>query len=219
MRTGGFLVAALLAVQAAAGATITYTGALATPEDLFQTTVILPSPGVLSFQTFGFGGDPNAAPAAIPGGGFDPFVGLFSGSGDSAVYVDGSSDDLTNYGSNQGCGPAATVPIGVETVCGDVAMSFSLAAGMYTVVLTDAANFLNAAVGAGTTLGDGFTDFSSGVFQTCTDLGDCISPTNHFTLDITIPSDAQVVPEPGSLWVFAAGLVVLAAAARRRSRF
>jgi len=216
MQAGSFLLAALLAVQAATGATISYTGALASPEDAStQITVTLASAGSLSLQTWGFGGGTNAALALIPAGGFDPFVGLFSGTGAGAAFIDGTSDDLSNFPGNQGCPPAGTVTIGGSPVCGDVAMSFSLPAGTYTVLLTDGAYIPNAVFETNGMLGDGFTDLTSG-FQTCDNAGNCVPDTANWALDITTPGSGGTVPEPGGLWMCGIGAVLWVAASRRR---
>jgi len=216
MQAGSFLGALLLAAGAAGGATISYTGTLASPQDdTTQITVTLASAGSLSWQTWGFGGGTNAASQLIGAGGFDPFVGLFSGTGPAAIFIDGTSDDLTNFAANQGCPPAGTRMIGGTAVCGDVAMSFSLAAGTYTVLLTDGAYIPSAAIGFGTTLGDGFTDLTSG-FQTCTDATHCVSDTADWALDITTPDSGTATPEPGGLWMCGLGAIFWIAAARRR---
>ena len=74
----------------------------------------------------------------VPAGGFDPFVGVFAGTGDSASFINGTSDDLSNFSSFAGCPPAGTVNIG-GSVCGDITMSLALTVGTYTVLLSDAA--------------------------------------------------------------------------------
>jgi hypothetical protein len=202
--------------------TVSYTGTLVNPEDSFATTVSVAGGGSVTLQTYGFGGGVNAAGTAIAPGGFDPFVGLFSGTGDSAVFVDGTSDILTNY--TPGCPPAGTVTIGsFPGQCGDVALSFSgLAAGTYTVLLTDAA-YLPAAVfeGSPAFLGDGFIDLTGGVFQTCVDENNCNTDTSNWALDVTVGSGSTTppaVPEPPSVELAALGMVFVACWMYRRNR-
>lgn len=215
MRASVILVASYVAIQAASGATISYTGSLSSPSDISTAiTVNLASAGNLILQTWGFGGGTNAASVVIPAGGFDPFVGVFAGTGSTATFIDGTSDDLSNYGAFQGCPPAGTVDIG-GAVCGDVTMLFSLAAGTYTVLLTDGAYIPNAVFETGGTLGDGFADFTGGGFQTCNGT-DCITPTAGWALDVTTPDTTATAPEPGGLWVCGAGMIVLAAVSRRQ---
>jgi hypothetical protein len=60
----------------------------------------------------------------IPSGWFDPFVGLFSGTGSTALFIDGNSNILSNY--NPGCPPAGLVTVGsVPDQCGDVILGIS----------------------------------------------------------------------------------------------
>ncbi len=116
----------LLVAGGAFADTVSYTGALSSPEDTFQTNVMLSSAGTLTLQTWGFGGGTNAAGTVIPSGGFDPFAGVFDSSGD---LIQGTSDVLSNYTSFTGCPPAGLVDIGsVPGNCGDITMSLPLAA-------------------------------------------------------------------------------------------
>ena len=217
MRASACFMAFLLAGAAipAFGGTVSYTGTLASPDDASTEFIInLASAGTLGIQTWGFGGGTNAAGSVIPAGGFDPFVGVFSGAGNSAVLIDGSSDILSNYGSYQGCPPAATVDVGGQT-CGDLTMSFALAAGTYTVLLTEGEYLPNALFEVNGTLGDGFTDFTAGVFQTCN--GDtCITPTANWALDITTPDTTSASPEPSSFLICGTGMLMCGIALRRR---
>jgi hypothetical protein len=102
-------------------------------------------------------------------------------------------------------------------LCGDITMSLLLAPGDYTLVLADALNAANAVYDNGT-LGEGFTDFTGGAFQTCntTDAGTtCANDTANWALDITTSTTgggggSNSVPEPSSLTLLAASLVVAA---------
>jgi hypothetical protein len=220
MRASGFILAVFLAIQAASGGTISYTGTLASPDDASTViTVTLASGGTLGLETYGFGGGTNAASEAIAAGGFDPFVGVFAGTGNGALFIDGTSDLLSNY--SPGCPPAGMVNIG-GAVCGDVALSETLAAGTYTVLLTDGAYIPNAIYETNGTLGDGFNDLTGGAFQTCntTDSGTkCITPTANWALDITAPgTTATAAPEPGGLGAIGFAVITWSVAWRRRWR-
>jgi hypothetical protein len=220
MRASGFIVAVFLAIQAASGGTISYTGTLASPDDASTViTVTLASGGTLGLQTYGFGGGTNAASEVIAAGGFDPFVGVFAGTGGTAIFIDGTSDVLFNY--SPGCPPAGTVNIG-GAVCGDVTLSETLAAGTYTVLLTDGAYIPNAVFETNGTLGDGFSDFTGGAFQTCNTTGPdtkCITPSANWALDITTPgTTTTAAPEPGGLCAIGLALITWSVAWRRRGR-
>jgi hypothetical protein len=101
-----------------------YTGTLNSPEDSAEIVVTLSIAGALGLQTYGFGGGTNAAGMVIPAGGFDPFVGVFAGTGDAAAFINGTSDILTNYAGFMGCPPAGLVNLG-GSLCGDVSMSLA----------------------------------------------------------------------------------------------
>jgi hypothetical protein len=207
------IVSALLAVTTLGAGTVSETGAFSTPEDTFLITLNLATGGNVTVQTYGFGGGTNAAGAVIPSGGFDPFVGLFSGTGPTALFLNGDSDVLSNF--TPGCPPAGTMTVGsVAGQCGDVNLPFTgLSAGTYTVLLTDGANVPNAVFETPGVLGEGFTDFSGGVFQTCADLNDCNSDTGKWVLDITAPNGSiAATPEPCVIGVagIAFALILLA---------
>jgi len=200
--------------------TMSQIGTLASPEDTVLIPIVLTSAGAVTLQTYGFGGGVNAAGTPIAPGGFDPFVGLFSGTGDGAILVDGTSDILTNY--TPGCPPAGTVMLGGSATCGDVNLQFTgLAAGTYTVLLSDGEYIPFATFeGPGGTLGDGFVDFTAGAFQTCDANSDCNDDTANWALDITTSGGAAPppVPEPPSVELAGMGLAFSAAWIYYRSR-
>jgi hypothetical protein len=105
--------------------------------------------------------------------------------------------------------------------CGDVQLVLpSLAAGPYTVLLSDSEYIPNAVFEVAGTLGDGFTDFTGGVFQTCVDANNCIPQpdTANWALDIT-ESSSSSVPEPGAFGLAGLGLAFAAGASEVRRRF
>jgi len=191
-----------------------YVGTLSNVDDIFAVTLTLGSSSDVTLQTYGFGGGINQAGTLIAAGGTDPFVGLFSGTGAAASFINGTSLDLTNYPSLDGCPPANTVSNFGGTTCGDVAMFFaSLSPGTYTVALSDGEFIPNAAIGAGSTLGDGFADFTGGIFCNVADFTngvetDCSNTSGAYALDvITAPSTIVPTPEPSSLFLLATGLL------------
>jgi hypothetical protein len=162
MRLLRLVAVACSAAQAVSGTTFSYIGTLSSPGDVSNAILVtLASPGSLTVQTWGFGGGINAASEIIAAGGINPFPGVFAGTSPGATLIDGTSDVLSNYGNYVGCPPAGQVNIG-GAVCGDVRMTFALAAGTYTVLLTDG-NYIPAAIfESNGTLGDGFIDFTGG---------------------------------------------------------
>jgi PEP-CTERM motif len=204
--------------------TQSFTGTLATPESVFETTVILSAGDDLLLQTYGFGGGINAAGTVIAPGGTDPFLAIFSGTGPNAsILTDGfgnpfgTSVTLGNFLSFAGCPPAGLVNFG-GPVCADITMSVDVpAAGTYTVLLTDGSNYANAVFDNGT-LGEGFADFTGGDFCSIVN-GDtpCPNTSGNYALDVTTPAPVSATPEPTTLLLFGTGLFAVFAKRRRIS--
>lgn len=213
----------LAVARSASANAVSYTGNLASSTDVFTLTFSVGGTGsqTIDVQTWGFGGGTNANGQAIPAGGFDPLLALFSGGGPAASLINGTSDVLSNFGSFVGCGPAGTVAFGNgDSVCGDISMSFVLAPGEYTLILSDADYIPNALFDNGT-LGEGFTDFTGGAFQTCDTNASgsmsCITPTNNWAFDITNEGGSvQATPEPAPLLLLGSGLLGVGWWGRRR---
>ena len=215
-------VAAFLS-SAAFADSLSFTGNLSSPTSPVTETFTVSTAGAFTIQTWGFGGGTNAAGALISPGGIDPLVALFSGIGPGASIFNigadpnnpaGTSDTLSNFGSFSGCPPAGMVTIGTgsgSSVCGDIRMVFSLSAGTYTLVIGDADYQPNALVDPSSTgiLGDGFTDFTGGVFETCnTNIAGattCVTRSSQYAVDIT--GSGLQTPEPGTLALIGTGLI------------
>ncbi|HUO33150.1 MAG TPA: DVUA0089 family protein [Bryobacteraceae bacterium] len=207
---------------------LSFTGTLANPDGVFETTFTLTGSDTVTFQTWGFGGGTNATGQVIPAGGFDPLIALFTGSGPTAAIVtDGSgnpladADNLLNppWSFVGNCPPAGTVAIGTDNDCGDDFMQAALGAGTYTLVLTDA-NYVPNAVYDNGALSEGFTDFTGGVFQTCDPVSNaCITPDGNYAVDIvSTQADLTATPEPSALPLLAIGLMALGSWKQFRKR-
>ena len=225
------VVGVLLVLAGSASADSTsYTGTLANSTDTYSLVfdVTGSSNENVTIQTWGFGGGVNAAGQTIAAGGFDPFVGIFSGTGPTATMLTdglgdpyGTSDALSNYAGFAGCPPAATVDIG-GALCGDVTMQLSLQPGTYTLLLSDALYIPNAVFDNGT-LGEGFSDFTGGAFQTCnidsTGATTCADDRANWAFDLTTSGSTTVpAPEPRSLFLLAGGLCAVEFWRRWRDR-
>lgn len=219
------LLSALLLPCAAYADSTSYTGALSSSTDTYLLTISVTSPEDVTIQTYGFGGGVNAAGDAIAPGGFDPFVGVFAGTGPGATLLTdamgnpyGTSDALSNFSAFAGCPPAGTQDIG-GAVCGDITMNLDLGAGDYTLLLSDGLYIPNAVFDNGT-LGEGFTDFTGGALETCNvdAAGNvtCVDDSANWAFDIISTPETVSAAEPGSFVLLAAGLLGLLVWTRRR---
>jgi len=231
------LLAFLLAQPARAD--VSYTGTLANSTTTFDVILNLSATSTVTLQTYGFGGGVNQAGNTILPGGTDPFVAIFSGVGDSATIVTdgfanpfGTSADVTNYSSFVGCPLANTVSNFGSTTCADVKMTLpSLSAGTYTIVLSDgqyqpvAISDVQQTPPLPGLLGDGFVDFTGGIFCNVEDstggvVTPCPNTSGAFALDITgLPTGSTTTPtpEPATLVLLGSGLLAAGWRSRRRA--
>jgi len=174
VRWMGFI---LLSTLCPAAVTTSYTGQLdaSDPNSLFSFTFTVNNPVPVTIQTYGYGGSANApqgknaAGLVIPSGGFDPYISLFRGVGDSAAFVASNDDGV--------CPPGTASP-----ACHDSSLTMLLPAGSYTVVISAFEN-ISFAENQGTgTLGDGFVGFG-----TYFDQASGTTRTSNYAVDIKIP--------------------------------
>jgi hypothetical protein len=215
----------LLTTAARADTTMSYTGTLATSESTFETTLTVTSAENVTLQTYGFGGGVNGKGTSIAAGGTDPFLAIFNGTGSGATILTdgmgnpyGTSLVLGNYSSFVGCPPAGLVNFGGPT-CGDITMSFaSLAAGTYTLVLSDGQYISNAVFDNGA-LGEGFTDFTGGVFCNIANGSvNCPNTSGAYALDVITSGEVTATPEPATVMLLGVGWLCVAAGRFRRDQ-
>ena len=190
-----FLRAAVAATVLAASsvsalaANFSFTGNLTGANDVDLFSFTLGSTSDVTLRTWSYAGGTNAAGDSIPAGGFDPIVSLFFGGGSSALLI-GANDD----------GIGVPVDLGTGLALDSLLESFALPAGLYTVALTQSANFAN-----GPMLGDGFLGAGNPDFD---------GRTSAWALDI-LNVDAASVPLPGTLALFVLGLAAAGFSHRR----
>lgn len=174
----------------ALAANVSYTGNLAGDNEVALFTFTLAVPTNVTLRTWSYAGGTNAAGNLIVAGGFDPIVSLFFGTGSLALLI-GASDDGIGVPVDPASGNAFDSLLEV----------FALQpAGVYTVALSQSANFAN-----GPTLGDGFLGAGNPNFD---------GRTSAFALDI-LGANAFSVPLPGTLALFMLGLAAVGATRRR----
>ncbi len=135
--------------------------------------------GLVTFTSLGFAA-----------GGVDPYFTLFSGIGPGALFVDSNFDEAFSTG-------------------GDFSLTFSLAAGDYTLAIGTFANmsFAENNPDAGPTLGDGFTALGAPLY---------LGAGNPYYYELAIDSAAAPVAEPAC--VILLGLSAVTMFRSRRSR-
>lgn len=201
LKTVIFLTACLMAASVSAR-TLSARGVLAAddPNDVALITFQTLNTASLDVQTWSFGGGTNAAGAAIAAGGFDPYVSLFAGWGNSATFLASNDDGL--------CPPGHGTP-----ACADSTLRIdALPAGRYTVAVSLPANFSFAENTGTGTLGDGFIGLAASWSA-----GACAAKcSSAYAVDVT---SAALVPEPPPALLLALGLSTAAVLKRRRQIF
>ncbi len=195
---------ALLALGTANASTVSYSGTFTGDDQVQLYSYSLSQSSDVIFQTNSYGGGISNG-VTVPAGGFVPVISLFNSTG---VEIASDGGDATCY-----AGMGADSSTGM---CDDALLNKTLAAGSYTVALTE---FFNVPVGPN--LSDGFLEQGQGNFtgSTCgttgafyeTDTATCSQRTGNFSLNIT------ATPEPSTLWLGAIPLIAFGIA-RRRTR-
>src|ERR1022692_3289023 len=111
----------------ASASSFSYTGSFVTDDQIQQFLFSLSATSTVTAVTYSYAGGTNQAGASISQGGFDPWLAIFNSSG--ALVA---SDD------NGTCGQVGTDS--VTGACFDSFISQSLAAGNYTLVLSQSDN-------------------------------------------------------------------------------
>lgn len=180
--------------------TFSATGRFSTDDQRAEIGFTVAAPSAVTLHTWSFGGGINGAGIGVPNGGFAPVVSLFETFGSldliglaeaGVATCRGNTDTLTSF-------------------CWDVSLTVNLVAGSYLAVLTQDDN-----LPFGPSFADGFIRDGQGDFTGPAFLG---GPgqfilltrdqrTGDWALDIDLPGSS--VPAPGTLGLFALGLILL----------
>jgi len=188
-------------------ATISFTGTFNHDDNVQLFAVTLNAPSTLTVKTWSYGGGVNGAGKAIPAGGFATDLAIFSASG-----------ALIDFADSGGCPPQNMDP--GTGMCGDgVLTEGNLAAGSYTVALSEFFNIPNGLSLSAGFLEDGMGNFTGptlcGATGAFLDSG-CNQRTGNYALDISGVSSAAALPEPS--FALITGLVLVGAAVMRRRK-
>lgn len=188
-------------------ATLTFTGSLTADDSVFTYTLTTASTQVFNFYTTSYGGGANLNGSVTPSGGFDPVLTLFST----------TTGNVLGFGGGTGMCQGSSSKDPKTGLCEDASFSATLAAGAYTLDLTE---FPNEAIGK---LADGFLfagdstvtgDFcgvSGGTFLQ-SDVAPCVQRSSNYAVNI---SSTTPVPEPPT-WLLISPVAAVVALFKRR---
>jgi hypothetical protein len=179
--SGVCLLAAGLLPSYLSAATVSYTGTFSDDDQEQAFSFTVGAPGTVTLRTLGYAGGVNGNSTVISAGGFDPILSLFDATGTLIALNDDN--------------PSAAV----DPVTGngfDASISALLAAGQYTLVLTETDN-----LPVGPTLADGFTRTGQGNFTGPEFAGIPGSFWDSTPADLAGVT-VSAVPEPATLFTF-----------------
>jgi hypothetical protein len=188
-------------------ATLTFTGSLTADDSVFTYTFTTASTQVFNFYTTSYGGGVNLNGTITPAGGFDPVLTLFST----------TTGNVLGFGGGTGTCQGSSHIAPATGLCEDASFSETLAAGAYTLDLTE---FPNVAIGQ---LADGFLfagdhtitgdicGVSGGTFLE-SDVAPCAQRTSSYAVNV---SSTSPVPEPPT-WLLVSPVAAAIALFKRR---
>lgn len=211
MRFAVTALAVVAGLTSARGANLSFTGTFTQDDNVQLFNFVVGAPSTVTLRTWSYAGGVNAAGATIARGGFDPILALFNSSG---ALID-QNDDGT-------CGQVAADA--VSGLCFDTFLQVALAAGSYTVAVSQFDNFAT-----GPNLANGFErtgegNFTGGPFR---DLAGGSQRDGHWAFDILNVQSAEavlpgvpptvpaVIPEPSAALLLSCGLALLCIRRRR----
>ena len=196
-RTIAAITAGLLAASTASAANFSFTGTFAQDNGKAGYAFTLANAGTVTLQSLGYAGGTNAAGATVARGGFDTVLSLYDSTGQGIAFQDDGSPSVDTTGH-----------------ASDALFSGALAAGTYTVFLTQYNNFgpftqspgLHFAFDGQPNFRNGFVDFYNS------------QRDGHWALDLIGVDSATTaaVPEAATWALMLVGFGAVGATARRR---
>lgn len=181
----------------------TLSGTFARDDNLGLWAITMPASGTFSVRSLGYAGGVDTDGVTQPAGGFDTMAFLFNAAG---VLVAQSDDGVG----------VATDP--VTGLASDAAFSLTLAAGTYTLALTQYDNVPVGALPAGFSR-DGAGNFTPSISVGCAAPAFCDSSgaarSGAWVLTLSGPTAVTPVPEPAAWALMLAGCAGLVAWRRR----
>lgn len=183
----------------AAPTNFSFTGSFGGDADVQLFSFTADGASTVRLISHSYGGGTQADGNVVAAGGFDPILALFNSSGS----LIGQNDD-SNSGTPGACGSGAVTADPVTGLPYDTCLDLVLAAGSYTVSISQYANFA-----IGPNLSDGFSESSStftagygcsnGQFCDVSNNPAGNNRTSAWAFDVLNVESASQVPEPGSL--------------------
>jgi hypothetical protein len=182
----------------ASASSFSYTGSFGTDDQIQEFLFSLSSTSTVTAVTYGYAGGTNQATATIAQGGFDPWLAIFNSAGALVASDDNGTCGQVGTDSNTGA-------------CFDAYISQSVAAGNYTLVLSQSDNSP-----FGGNLSDGYTrtgqtDFTSSFGCTNNQFCDINADnrTSNWAVDIDNVKSSSLpgtgAPEPATFLLLGGG--------------
>lgn len=199
------VILAITAGPFAMAGSFSFTGSLMRDDSVELFSFTLASNSTVILQTCSYAGGPNQSGTVVPRGGFDPILSIFNSVGE---LIHENDDGYANVPADSATGRHW-----------DSYIRTTLAAGTYTVALTQYENFPN-----GPNLGNGFSKVGQPQFTSafgCLNGGFCDRTGNNRTanweFDIIDAASASAAPEPTIPALIVTGIAILGLLRGRRA--
>ena len=193
--------------------TLSFGGNFSSDDQILTIPFILSAPGTVTLSTVSFAGGLDGDGNTILGGGFEPVLSLFEGTGAQNLI----GQDTTGGTLPGGCGGRGID--GASGYCLDALLQQSLNAGTYLLALTESDNIAN-----GPSFFDGFSQQGQGNFTGTEFTGtpgsfilfDGTQRTSAYLVNLTGDNLSTPTPEPFSAGLMAIGFAAVGLVRRKR---